>query len=94
MNEAATKPFGLTVERREKAVLTGVTDVERFDETEVVMMTHGGRLTVTGTGLHVAGLMLEEGRLLLEGSIDSASYDAGGPRHGSRRGGFFRRALG
>ena len=88
------KPFGLTLEKREKAVLTGVTDVERFDETEVVLHTHGGRLTLTGTGLHVSSLQLEEGRLLVDGTIDSASYDSGMPRSGGRRGGFLRRALG
>jgi sporulation protein YabP len=94
MNEPMGKPFGLTLEKREKAVLTGVTDVERFDETEVVLHTHGGRLTLTGTGLHVSSLQLEEGRLLVDGTIDSASYDSGMPRSGGRRGGFLRRALG
>ena len=94
MNEPASKPYGLTLDRREKAVLTGVTDVERFDESEVVLHTHGGRLTLTGTGLHVSSLQLEEGRLLVDGVIDSASYDSGMPRAGGRRGGFFRRALG
>ena len=94
MNEPMGKPFGLTLEKREKAVLTGVTDVQRFDETEVVLHTHGGRLTLTGTGLHVSSLQLEEGRLLVDGTIDSASYDSGMPRSGGRRGGFLRRALG
>lgn len=95
MNEPAGKPFALTLERREKAVLTGVTDVERFDENEVVLHTHGGRLTLTGTGLHVSSLQLEEGRLLVDGSIDSAVYDSGAPRPSLlRRGGFLRRALG
>ena len=51
MNPTPEKPYGLTLDRREKAVLTGVTDVERFDENEVVLHTHGGRLIVTGTGL-------------------------------------------
>ena len=91
MNEPMGKPFGLTLEKREKAVLTGVTDVERFDETEVVLHTHGGRLTLTGTGLHVSSLQLEEGRLLVDGAIDGAVYDGGKMK---RRGGFLRRALG
>ena len=90
MNETG-KPFGLTLERREKAVLTGVTDVERFDESEVVLHTHGGRLILTGSGLHVASLHLEEGRLMVDGAIDGAVYDGGTPK---RRGGFLRRALG
>ncbi len=86
-----TPNFGLTLDRREKAVLTGVTDVERFDENEVILHTHGGRLILTGTGLHVSSLQLEEGRLLVDGAIDGAVYDGGTPK---RRGSFLRRALG
>ena len=91
MSQTIDKAYGMTLDRREKAVLTGVTDVERFDEREVVLHTHGGRLVLTGEGLHVSSLQLEEGRLLVEGAIDGAVYDGGAPR---RRGGFFRRALG
>ena len=90
-NTTAEKPFSLAIDRRAKASLTGVTDVESFDENTVILHTHGGRLILTGTGLHVSSLQLEEGKLLLEGSIDSASYD-GSPER--RRGGFLRRALG
>ena len=91
MNQPAEKSYGLTLDRREKAVLTGVTDVERFDENEVVLHTHGGRLILTGTGLHVSSLQLEEGRLLVDGAIDGILYEGGAPK---RRGGFLRRALG
>lgn len=91
MNQATEKPYGLTIDRREKAALTGVTEVERFDENEVVLHTHGGRLILTGTGLHVASLQLEEGRLLVDGAIDGVVYDGGAMK---RRGGFLRRALG
>ena len=94
MNEPTSKPFALTLEKREKAVLTGVTDVERFDESEVVLHTHGGRLTLTGTGLHVSSLQLEEGRLLVDGVIDSASYDSGPLHRSGKKAGFLRRALG
>ena len=91
MNQLPEKSYGLTLDRREKAVLTGVTDVERFDESEVVLHTHGGRLVLTGTGLHVSSLQLEEGCLLVDGAIDGVVYDGGAPK---RRGGFLRRALG
>ena len=91
MNQTTEKPYGLTMDRREKAVLTGVTDVERFDENEVVLSTHGGRLVLPGTGLHVSSLQLEEGRLLVDGAIDGVVYDGGAVK---RRGGFLRRALG
>ena len=88
---AAEKNYGMTMERRGRAAITGVTDVESFDETAVILHTHGGRLILTGSGLHVASLQLEEGRLTVEGSIDSAAYDGPGVK---RRGGFLRRALG
>ena len=90
-HQPSDKAYGLTLDRREKAVLTGVTEVERFDESEVVLHTHGGRLILTGTGLHVASLQLEEGRLLVDGAIDGLIYDGGTPK---RRGSFIRRALG
>ena len=80
----------LTIDRREKAVVTGVTEMERFDEDEVVLHTHGGRLVITGSKLHVSSLQLEEGRLLVDGEIAGAVYD--GAARG--RGGFWRRALG
>lgn len=90
-NAQTEQSYGFTLDRRAKAVLTGVTDVESFDETAVVLHTHGGRLILTGSGLHVSSLQLEDGRLMLEGTIDSAAYD--GPS-GKRKGGFLRRALG
>lgn len=91
MNPVPEKNYGLTLDKREKAVLTGVTDVERFDENEVVLHTQGGRLVLTGSGLHVSSLQLEEGRLLVDGAIDGMVYDGGAVK---RRGGFLRRALG
>ncbi|MBQ3156717.1 MAG: sporulation protein [Clostridia bacterium] len=91
MNQSPEKEYGVSLDRREKAILTGVTDVERFDESEIVLHTHGGRLTLTGSGLHVSSLQLTEGRLLVDGAIDGMLYDGGAPR---RRGSFLRRALG
>ena len=88
---ASEKNYGMTMERRGRAAITGVTDVECFDAPAVILHTHGGRLILTGSGMHVASLQLEEGRLTVEGSIDSAAYDGPG---GKRRGGFLRRALG
>lgn len=88
--KAAEKPYGMTIDQRKKAVITGVTDVESFDEGTVVLHTHGGRLTLSGSGLHVSSLQLEDGKLAVDGAINSAVYDSGA----RRRGGFFRRALG
>lgn len=77
--------YSMTIDRRKSATLTGVTEVESFDDQMVVLHTHGGRLTLTGSGLHVSSLQLENGHLQLEGTIDSAVYDGQNRRRGWMR---------
>lgn len=94
MNQGGAAPeaaYSLTIDRRAKAVITGVEDVESFDEAQIAMHTAGGYLVITGSGLHVESLQLEQGRLTLTGRIDSAAY---GDLKAHGKGGFLRRALG
>ena len=80
----------LELDGRERLTISGVEDVERFDETGIVMTTSAGVLTVTGEGLHIGQLSLEGGELHVDGRVDSISYeeDDGG------RGGLLRRLFG
>ena len=48
----STLPHRLTLDGRARLTLTGVEDVERFDETEIVMSTSAGALTIRGSELH------------------------------------------
>ena len=75
---------------REHLTVTGVEDVERFDETEIVMSTSAGMLVVAGEELHIGKLALDGGELHVDGRIDSVTYeeDTGG------QSGFFRRLFG
>lgn len=75
MDNAAEPGYSLSLDRRKHAVLTGVTDVESFDDASVVLHTHGGRLTLHGAELHVSRLQLENGQLEVDGVIDAAVYD-------------------
>lgn len=75
---------------RERLTVSGVEDVERFDETGIVMSTGAGMLVVTGEGLHIGKLSLDGGELHVDGRIDSISYEEGG----SERGGLFQRLFG
>ena len=77
----------LTLDNRRRASLTGVSEVLEFDENLVNLRTEDGEVTITGEGLHVTKLMLEEGQLALEGKIDGIQYAA----QRSRRVGLFRR---
>ena len=80
----------ITLEGREHLTVSGVEDVERFDEAGIVMSTSAGQLIVTGEGLHIGQLSLDGGELHVDGRIDSLTYEdvAAG------RGGFFSRLFG
>ena len=75
---------------RERLTVSGVEDVERFDETGIVMSTAAGTLVVTGEDLHIDKLSLDGGELHVDGRIDSVSYEEESPG----RSGFFRRLFG
>ena len=75
---------------REHLLVSGVDDVERFDETGIVMSTCAGVLVVTGENLHIGKLSLDGGELSVDGRIDGISYEDGT----SSGGGFLRRLFG
>ena len=70
----------LTLEGREHLTVAGVEDVERFDETCIVMTTCAGTLIVTGEGLHIDKLALDGGELHVDGRIDGLDYEDDAPR--------------
>ncbi len=80
----------LTLEDREKLTVSGVEEVESFDENTIVMETAQGELIVRGEDLHIEKLSLDGGDLKVEGLVESLTYEA--PRR--ERGGFFSRLLG
>ena len=75
---------------RERLVVSGVEDVDRFDETGIVMSTTAGTLVVTGEDLHIGKLSLDGGELHVDGRIASVTYED----QGQSRGGFFSRLFG
>ncbi len=60
---------------RERLIVSGVDDVDRFDENEIVMTTSAGTLIVTGESLHIGKLSLDGGELHVDGHIDSLLYE-------------------
>ena len=62
--------------------MTGVEDVDCFNEQVVVLRTPLGTLTVTGAGLNISQLTLEDGRVELEGEVDALEYSGGKKRGG------------
>lgn len=84
-----TLPHRMTLDDRSRLTLTGVEDVERFDDTEIVMNTTAGALIIQGETLHMEKLSLDGGEVHITGRVDSLTYQAS---H-STGGGFFSRLL-
>ena len=76
-NDAAPagRPHTLTIDGRSRATITGVTDVDSFNDAMIVLNTASGAMTLIGSALHISRLNLEEGQLLVEGQIDALEYD-------------------
>ena len=74
---------------RKKATITGVEDVDCFNEQIVVLRTPLGMLTVTGAQLNISHLNLEEGRVEIDGEFDALEY-TGGRKKGGLFGRLFR----
>ena len=71
------------MENRKKLTLTGVRDVESFDENNVTMDTVQGSLTIKGEGLHISGFNRETGDLSMDGFVSSAQYSDSKKQSGS-----------
>jgi len=74
----------VVLEQRENISITGVLDVVSFDEACIVADTEQGTIVVKGSGLHISVLNLENGRVDMDGHIDSIAYDAPGHRAKSK----------
>lgn len=67
-------PHNVILEDRRRLTVSGVSDVDSFDEQTVIVFTQMGELTVKGEDLHINRLSLEMGELAVEGDIVSLSY--------------------
>ena len=57
------------LEDRNRLTVSGVEEVERFDETAIFLVTAQGSLEIQGEGLHIEKLSLDGGDLKVEGMI-------------------------
>ncbi|MBO4330460.1 MAG: YabP/YqfC family sporulation protein [Oscillospiraceae bacterium] len=78
-----TQAHSLTLSDRKRLTVSGVEDVESFDEQALTLYTGGGMLTVKGGSLKIEKLSTDGGELAVEGRIDSLEYsDAPAGRRG------------
>ena len=88
--KALELPHKVTLDSRNRLNMTGIKEVESFDEGMVVLHTTRGTLVVRGEGLHLQLLSLDGGQVHVDGTVDSLTYED----PGNASGGFLSRLFG
>ena len=78
------------LENREKLLLSGVTEIDSFDDRTVILYTQLGELVILGRELHVQQLSTTSGEVQIEGEIRALRY---GDRDRTAPQGFLGRLL-
>lgn len=74
-NAVTEVPSNVVLENRSRLSVSGVEDVESFDEGLVVVNTSRGTLIVRGSELRMEKLSLDSGDIAVEGTIDGFEYE-------------------
>lgn len=82
-------PHNLILKDRAELTLSGVTDVDSFDETTIIAYTDYGELTVSGNNLHISSLDIDKGELSVDGTVNSLVYI----NQGTKATGFFSKVF-
>ena len=80
----------VVLEDREQLTISGVEEVESFDENTILLTTAHGGLEIQGEGLHIEKLSLDGGDLKVEGLVSALIYQT----QSRERGGLLSRLLG
>ena len=76
MEHTAERVHGVIIQMRKEMKISGVTEVECFDETGAVLQTVCGELTVEGKDIRIGVLDVEGGQVSLSGRIDGIFYSS------------------
>lgn len=71
---AKPKVQNIIIENREKISVSGVIDVESFNDECVIVDTELGVLVIRGEDLHISKLNIDNSELNIEGDIISCEY--------------------
>lgn len=83
-------PHCVSMENRSKISLTGINDVDSFDEQAIIVTTDTGELSIRGSNLHIGKLSIDTGEMSVEGKIDALIYTDEAPKQSNFFGRVFR----
>lgn len=82
-------PHNVIMENRSKLNVSGILDVDSFDEQSVILKMDDGQLSIRGEGLRIGSFSVETGEIAVEGKIFALAYS----ESGAVKGGVFSRLL-
>lgn len=88
MQTGENMSHGFTLTNRAHAEISGVNEVDCFNEELIVLDTVLGAMTITGSNLNISSLSQELGRVVVDGEFDSVEYSGR-----AKKGGFLGRML-
>ncbi len=68
------KTQNIVVEDRSNISISGVEQVDSFNDNTIVLSTIKGGLSIKGEGLNVSRLNLDEGNVKITGTVNSLTY--------------------
>lgn len=71
---AAKPAHNIIMENRRQLNISGVKDVDSFDEESIILLTEMGELTIRGLKLNISRLSQETGEMSVDGEISELVY--------------------
>lgn len=69
------KNQNVIIEDRNRISITGVEQVDSFNENTIILLTIKGGITIKGEDLNISKLNLDEGNVRITGLINSFTYN-------------------
>lgn len=70
------KSQNIIIEDRMKITVTGVEQVESFNDNTIILTTVNGGMTIKGEGLNISKLNLDDGNVKIDGKVNGVAYTA------------------
>ena len=74
INYEKNNVHNVILEGRKNLTISGVTDVDSFDERCISLYTQLGELVIKGSELHINSMSVETGDMTIEGDIWALNY--------------------
>lgn len=82
------KQCRILIDEAEHISISGVLDVDNFDECNFIAVIDSGAVSVKGNDFHISKLNVETGELSVDGDVESVTFNTS---YGGKSGGFMSR---